>query len=76
MSSRLARWPPEAEDAIGSIVEGLCLLCQVPARPARLPLLPVLSRHFRTGPHRLQLGSCAEHSTECQHWRAMWGRAT
>ena len=66
------RLASEAEDAIGTVVEGYCPACRVRLGRPDCTCCPCCGGDFEAGPNRLRMGSCDQHRTDCVHWTEVW----
>jgi hypothetical protein len=67
----------QAESAIREVAEGACPLCHVSlvVHDGR-GCCPCCGDSYVVSPSRLDVGRCAEHGRQCQHWEAPGKRTT
>jgi transposase len=63
----------QAEQAIGSVVEGACPLCKVELRiHDSRACCPCCGDSYKSETNRLEVRQCREHGRYCGHWQAVW----
>jgi hypothetical protein len=68
-----ATYHQDAVQAIASVVEAQCPLCDVEMRiyDARA-CCPCCGDSYRASNSRLEVGQCPVHGRYCDHWEAVW----
>lgn len=65
----------EAEQAIGSVVEGSCPLCRAELRiHDGFACCVCCGDAYKVETDRMEVRQCPQHAQNCEHWREMWSR--